>query len=49
MNKKPIVDTITFEEFIDVLTNGRGEEIKEQLIAQSKKQGKNAKNKDSLH
>ena len=49
MNKKPIVDTISFEEFIDVLTNGRGEEIKEQLIAQSKKQGKNAKNKDSLH
>ena len=49
MDKKPIVETITFEEFIDVLTNGRGEEIKEQLIAQSKKQGKNAKNKDSLH
>ena len=49
MNKKHIADTISFEEFIDVLTNGRGEEIKEQLIAQSKKQGKNAQNKNSLH
>ena len=49
MDKKHIAEAISFEEFIDVLTSGRGEEIKENIIAQSKRQGKNAKNKDSLH
>ena len=49
MKKKPIVDTITFEGVLDVVSKGGGGERKKQLIAQSKKQGKNAKNKDSLH
>lgn len=49
MDKKHVAEAISFEEFIDVLTGGRGEKIKENLIAQSKRQDKNAENKYSLH